>query len=188
MMNRTVAIALLLLLLCSLSGSLEIISASGDPEIATTTSISSSLRGGKMIYIKSIGHSTNAVDNLVLVGTFPCIIPANGVTDTFISCETTDSGSTSDIKNLPITLISLGVPFTTYSYRVSYLSGVTPFIREVFPSAGFAGSAVHIYGVHRISNLGDGLRDMGDIQGLKIGDDFCSRFDIYQDPISSNSY
>ena len=69
-MNRTVAIALLLLLLCSLSASLEIISASGDPEIATTTSIASSLRGGKMIYIKSIGHSTNAVDSLVLVEPF----------------------------------------------------------------------------------------------------------------------
>jgi hypothetical protein len=39
-----------------------------------------------MIYIKAIGHSTNALDNQVYVGTFPCTIPADGVTDTFISC------------------------------------------------------------------------------------------------------
>jgi len=82
-----------------------------------------------MIYIKAIGHSTNALDNRVLVGLIPCTIPADGVTDTYISCETGDSGSSSDIKNLPITLISSGVPYTTFSYRVNYLYSVTPQIR-----------------------------------------------------------
>jgi len=29
---------------------------------------------------------------------------------------------------------------------------------------------------------------MGDVIGLKLGSDYCSRFDIYQDPINSNNY
>lgn len=141
-----------------------------------------------MIYIKASGHSTNAVDNMVLVGMFRCAIPADGVTATFISCWTGDSGSSTDIRNLPVTLISSGVAYTTYSYRVNYLASVTPQIRDVFPSAGFAGSKVSFYGIHEISNLGDGLRDMGDIYGLRIGNDICNRFDLYQASINANGY
>jgi hypothetical protein len=87
---------------------------------------------------------------------------------------------------LPITLISSGAVFTTYSYRCNYRTSSTPQIRDIFPSAGFAGSYVNIYGIHAITNLGDGLRDMGDIISLKLGNDICSRFDIYQDSISSS--
>jgi len=53
----------------------------------------SSLRGGALIYIKAIGHDPIAGNNLIYVGNFPCIIPSDGVTNTFITCQTTDSGS-----------------------------------------------------------------------------------------------
>lgn len=39
-----------------------------------------------MIYIKAQGHSPDPSDNLVYVGTIQCAVPADGVTDTFISC------------------------------------------------------------------------------------------------------
>ena len=133
-----------------------------------------------MIYIKAMGHSPDPTDNKVYVGTFPCSVPADGVTDTFISCETGDTESTSDFYNLPVTLISSGRAYTTYSYKVSYKGSVTPQLKVIYPSAGFGGSTVNFYGVHEISNLGDGLRDMGDILGLRMGRDICSRFDIFQ--------
>lgn len=54
----------------------------------------------------------------------------------------------------------------------------------MYPTAGFAGSVVNYYGTHEISDLGDGLRDMGSIVRLSIGEDLCSRFDIQQDTIT----
>lgn len=46
----------------------------------------SSLRGGRLIYIKALGHDPDPSNLKVYIGTFPCIIPSDGVTDTFISC------------------------------------------------------------------------------------------------------
>jgi hypothetical protein len=140
------------------------------------------------IYIKAMGHSPNPSDNLVYVGVIPCIIPSDGVTDTFISCVTGDTGSTTDINNLQVTLISLGA-FTISSYpnTVSYQGAYTPQLKDVFPSAGYGGSNVNLYGIHDITNLGDGLRNMGDIIKLSLGKDLCSRFDVTQSAISSNT-
>jgi len=104
---------------------------SNSPSIISTP-IYSSLYGGKLIYIKAIGHNPTASDNQVYVGTMPCIIPSDGVTDTFISCETTSlnypgPGLAPDVYNLPVTLISYGAAFTTvYPYVVHYTSGSTP--------------------------------------------------------------
>lgn len=134
-----------------------------------------------MIYIKALGHSPDPSDNLVYVGTTPCIIPSDGVTDTFISCETGDTGSDVDLPNNPVTLISYrGTVFTTTSSpnTVYYRSSITPQLRDVFPSAGYAGSKVNFYGVHEISDLGDGLRFMGDVTRIRLGEDLCSRFDV----------
>ena len=147
-----------------------------------TRPVYSSLRGKTLLYIKVIGHSIVAHENLVYVGTFPCKIPSDGVTATFISCETSDSGSQTDISTgFPITIISNGKSFTTsYPDMVYYLEIATPQISSVFPTAGFGGSRVNFYGSHRISNVGDGLRDMGDVVKLSIGNDLCSRFDVSQ--------
>jgi hypothetical protein len=61
-------------------------------------------------------------------------------------------------------------------------------LKHVYPTAGFGGSSVNFYGIHYISNLGDGLRDMGDITKLKLGEDLCTRFDIEQQPINKVWY
>ena len=135
-----------------------------------------------MIYLKVSGHSPDPSDNLVYVGTFPCIIPSDGVTDTFSACETGDTLLESNLNNLPVTLISYGRSVTTsYPNTVYYQTGWTPQLKDVFPSAGIAGSTVNLLGTHRITDLGDGLRDMGDITRIRLGEDLCSRFDIEQD-------
>ena len=55
------------------------------------------------------------------------------------------------------------------------------------PTAAFGGQNVNLYGVHGISNIGDGLRSMGDITKLLLGNDLCSRFDVVQAAISGTS-
>jgi hypothetical protein len=143
-----------------------------------------------MIYLKVTGHNPMASGNKIYVGTFPCIIPSDGVSDTFIACQTTDTGSQTDINNMPVTIISYGAAYTTTGYPNSvYFRGVnTPSLIELLPSSGFAGSEINFYGIHRISYLGDGQRDMGDVTKIQLGQDICSRFDIEQAPINANWY
>ena len=166
---------------------LSIISVSGDPATVSNP-IYSSLRGGKMIYINAMGHSPDPNDNLVYVGTTKCIVPSDGVTDTFISCETGDTGSFTNLNNQPVTLISYGTAVTTnYPNTVYYQTGSTPELKGIYPSAGFGGSMINLYGKHEISDLGDGLRFMGDVVKISLGEDICSRFDIEQEPINKNA-
>ena len=168
-MKFSTFILLLLLSVQLANATLQIIHVSSSP---TTVSrpIYSSLRGGRMIYIKAMGHSPDPTQNTILVGNYPCVIPSDGVTDTFISCETTDTGSVSNVDNQKITLIYNGVQVTSsYPNSVYFRTHATPYLRDVFPSAGFANSHISLYGIHEISNVGDGLRDMGDVVKIKLG-------------------
>jgi hypothetical protein len=80
-----------------------------------------------------------ASENLVFVGTTPCKIPSDGVTDTFISCETTDLGSDVGVNSQSITVISNSVAFTTsWPNVVHFSSVVTPMLNELFPTSGYA--------------------------------------------------
>jgi hypothetical protein len=142
-----------------------------------------------MIYLKVIGHSPIPSQNMVYVGTFPCVIPSDGVTDTFISCETSSSGSTNDVTNLPVTLISNGNSYTTSASTndiVSYRYSSTPLLMEVYPTAGISGSNVNLWGYHRVTYLGDGNRDIGSVVKLLLGNDICSTFDVNNPIITPN--
>ena len=142
-----------------------------------------------MIYIKAIGHSPMATDNHIYVGNFPCIIPSDGVSDTFIACVTTDTGSKTNLNNLPVVLIANGQAFTTsYPNSVYFQDSRTPYLTEMFPASGFAYSTINYYGIHRIADLGDGMRVLGDVVKLLIGNDLCSRFDVLQAPISNPNW
>jgi hypothetical protein len=102
-----------------------------------------------MIYIKAQGHSPDSTDCLVYVGTIQCIVPADGVTETFISCTTGDTGGYTDLNNQPVTLITLGQSVTTsYPNSVYYKVDRTPELLHIFPTSGFARSAVNLYGKH----------------------------------------
>lgn len=160
---------------------------SGSPNTVKLPALSSR-RGGALLYIQAVGHSQMASENLVFVGTFPCIIPADGVTETFITCETTDSGLNQDISNLQVVLFSKGISYTTAKPNlVNYVDSSTPLLVELFPSSASANQAVNLLGIHRITYLGDG-RDMGDVVKIKLGGDLCSRFDVVQANIPANSF
>ena len=142
---------------------------SGSPN-SMSNPVYSSLRGGRYIYIKAMGHNLDPTKNIVAVGTSICTIPSDGVTDTFIVCQTPDSGSISNITNLSVSLItSTGYVSTTNPNTVFYSLSHTPLLSDIYPTAGFAGSKVNFYGLHRITNIGDGLKNMGDIIKLAIG-------------------
>ena len=157
------------LLITSTFSQLQIIHVSSSPS-SVVNPVYSSLRGGRMVYIKALGHSPDPILNTITVGSYPCIIPSDGVTDTFISCETVDTGSVTDMNNQVITLTFNGVSVTTsYPNSVYFKTWITPYLRDIFPSAGIANTKVNLYGIHEISNLGDGLRDMGDVVKITLG-------------------
>jgi hypothetical protein len=56
----------------------------------------------------------------------------------------------------------------------------TPQLHGVYPTASFGGTTINLYGIPVTTNIGDGLRDMGDIRDLELGDDLCSRFGVNQ--------
>lgn len=171
-------LTLLCLLGIGLGAGLKIYSVSSKPDVVENPPISS-WRGGTMIYLKVLGHSLMASGNQIYVGTLPCIIPSDGVSDTYIACETTDSGVDQDIDNLPVTIISDGASYSTwYPNSVYYRDYRTPYITEIFPSSGLAYSKINLWGYHRITNFGDGQRDMGDVIKIMLGNDLCNRFDI----------
>ena len=90
---------------------------------------------------------------------------------------------------MPVTLIAYGSSFSTSSPDgIYYKNDQTPQLASVFPSAGYGGQNVNLYGIHKISNIGDGLRILGDITKLSIGSDLCSRFDVTQNAINKNWY
>jgi hypothetical protein len=144
-----------------------------------------------LIYINAVGQDPDASgDSVFLFGNgnwYPCTIPAAGVTDTYISCETSDSMSDTDVDNLAVNLVSYNTLVTTSAYTVSYTAASTPYLEDVYPSAGFGASTINYYGIHRISNIGDGMRNFGDIVALKLGNDICSRLDIFQSAINPNT-
>lgn len=74
--------------------------------LGSTGSLSGSLLGGQTIYISGIGFPSNPSQLQVLVGGNPCIIPADGLTPTIVSCVTTASNSLTDKTNQLIQVIS----------------------------------------------------------------------------------
>ena len=177
-----------LLLLSQVHGeALQLYSVSSSP--TQTVSPSGSVRGGTTIYITGVGFSTVAANNQVTIGTYPCLIPAAGATETTISCVTSDTYQNQDIYNLPINVISNGQQqsLTNEQGCFSYLNAYTPIVQALFPASAAGGAFVNFLGIHRITNLGDGNRNMGDVISMNIGNALCGRFDIVQGPISANN-
>lgn len=81
------------------------------------------------------------------MGSFPCKITSEGVSDTYISCETTDSKSTKDILDLPVTVVSKGASDTSKNpFLVSYKVSKTPAVDAIYPTAGYASVQVKVEG------------------------------------------
>jgi len=187
-MKIRVLVCLLLLILGVHNEALQLFSVSSSSTAVINPS--GSVRGGTIIYIKGLGFSASANNNQIFVGPYPCIIPADGATETTLACETSDTNQGNDIYNLPINVISNGQQQSLSNEQgcFSYLNSVTPLISDLYPASAIAGSYINFYGVHRITNLGNGQRDMGDVVSMLIGDTQSGRFDIVQGPIQPNGY
>ena len=83
-------------------------------------------------------------------------------------------------------MVSNGEQKLLSSGSFSYSYDATPVIQNIYPATSVPGTFIRFYGIHRISWLGDGKRDMGDIISMKIGEDQCGRFDLTEGPIASN--
>jgi len=105
-MKPGVSLCFLLLLTLANSEALQLFSVS-----SSTTQVvppSGSVSGGTIIYIKGLGFSLTPSQNSVDVGPYPCIIEADGLTETTLSCTTSDTGQQINQYYLPITVISNG--------------------------------------------------------------------------------
>jgi hypothetical protein len=141
------------------------------------------LRGGTTIYINGLGFPSDPRQITVFVGTYPCILPADGSTPTVISCVTSDTGRDIDEYALQIKVISFGQVFTVPKTYFSYQLSSSPILDEIHPSASTCGTYLAYTGYHRANYVGDGGRDMGDFQGVYVGNSLCSMYDITQDPV-----
>jgi hypothetical protein len=54
-------------------------------------------------------------------------------------------------------------------FTFSYTYSDTPWIFDVYPSTAVANQMLNYIGRHRVLNLGDGARNLGDFIGLYIG-------------------
>lgn len=177
-MRTSVLLALLLLIIATNSEALQLFSVSSTPTAILPPS--GSVAGGTTIYIRGLGFSTNAADNQVYVGSYPCVIPADGATETTLACITSDTMQTSNLHYLPITVTSNGQQqmLTNEQGSFSYLYSNTPVLYSLYPASAVPGGYLRFYGLHRITNLGDGLRNMGDVISMMIDTTLCGRFDI----------
>ncbi|CAM6001510.1 unnamed protein product [Sphagnum balticum] len=186
-MKVGVSVFILCLIISANSENLQLFSVS-----SSTSQIinpSGSVRGGTTIYITGLGFSANAANNQVFIGTYACTIPADGATETTLACITSDTGQLNNIYSLPINVYSNGQQqsLTAEQGSFSYLGTYTPLIQHLYPSSSIAGQLINFYGIHRISNIGDGQRDMGDVISMLIGGTQCGRFDIVQGPINPSA-
>lgn len=194
---RTVVASLLLVAVLTGSTS-QPSAATADPvqisyvvsRLANSTSLyEGSLKGGTALYIHGVGFDPSASNNQIFVGSYPCDTSAKGVTLDTITCDTTVPTGTS-LYNLPVTVMVAGKPpvtCTSTSCMFSYTWQGTPYLYGVYPRAGAANEQIKFYGIHRISQLGDGRSNFDNIRGLYIGGSMCSRFDIIESPIDPNS-
>jgi hypothetical protein len=155
----------------------------------STSLYEGSLKGGTALYIHGVGFDPSASNNQIYVGTYPCDTSSKGSTSDTITCDTTTPTSTA-LNSLPITVAVTGKALATCSSSscsFSYTSAATPRLYGVYPRAGTALDQIKFYGIHRITNLGDGRSDFDYIRGLYFGSSLCSRFDIIEEAIDPNS-
>ena len=140
MIKTGVSLLLLILLVQIHSESLQLFSVSGSPTQVYPPS--GSVSGGTTIYIKGLGFSTNAADNQVFIGSYPCLIPADGATETSLACITSDTRQTGNLNFLPITVVSNGQQqmLTNEQGSFSYLHSNTPIITNIHPASAVPGT------------------------------------------------
>lgn len=102
-------------------------------------------------------------ENKILIGPYPCIISADGSLEDRLTCVTTPATDPNKLTDLAITIYSksLSVTCNSANCAFSYQNSLTPFIEEIIPRSVVGGDKVYVYGLHRITQLGDGRSTSG---------------------------
>lgn len=80
-----------------------------------------------------------------------------------------------------VTVGAVYVACNSNNCAYSYVMSQTPLLEEIIPRSVVGGSSVYIFGLHRITDLGDGRSPSAtDIDYFLIGDRTCSIVDILQ--------
>jgi len=154
--------------------------------------------GGTQIHIKATGLSPDPSQIKVLLQnsantiSYPCKVPADGLVPGALTCITAPSFY--PVSGLTVYVYSTddnGFTSLAYlsdtKYTYSYLDSYTPMVYDIYPAVAIGNTMLNYYGIHRITKLGDGLRDTGDIIEMNIGDEICNVFDIGQADINPNA-
>lgn len=163
----------------------------GNPTISqVSTSLDSfvapsgSIEGGTIIYIKGTNFSPVSEENRVTVGPYPCILLADGSNENTLTCRTTAATNPAQQRMLAITIkvgLAASVSCNSNNCIYTYTSSRTPVIDEIIPRSTVGSGSIYIFGVHRITELGDGRSTSGtDLRNLIIGDRECTTTDIIQ--------
>lgn len=109
-----------------------------------------------------------------------------------IACVTTPATSSTSLSNLALTIYTQGqAPLFCNSNNCvfSYSNWLTPVVQELIPKTVMNGDILNVFGVHRITDPGDGRSTtIGQIQSLLINGYTCSIIDVIQeDTINANS-
>lgn len=133
-----------------------------------------SLEGGMVLYISGMGFDPSSSNNQVTFGSYPCIIPNGGATETVISCMTTKAYNPGNASYLTVTVSVSGkqsASCTSWNCCFSYYTYYTPEINQLLPKSGFPGDIIQFFGIHKAYNASN-------ITSLKIGDSVCSTYNL----------
>jgi hypothetical protein len=146
-----------------------------------------SIFGATKVYIKGSNFNTDPNKIDVRFGPYQCKIYHDGLSASTITCETAPATDPTKLSYLSVKVTCLGVtPVECGSSNClfSYTKLKTPIIHELFPKSAAGGQQLHVFGIHRISNLGDGRSNgLGEVNYLLINSVSCSLLDIIQDDI-----
>lgn len=180
-----------LLLVASNTSFYLVLQAASTPTILyTSTSIYSkvapvgSLAGGTIVYIFGTNFSPDPSLILVFFGQYPCNLKAESSSVSMIACVTSPATSSTSLNSLPLTIYIQGqTPLYCNSNNCvfSYSNWQTPVVQELIPKSVKNGDILSIFGIHRITDPGDGRSTtIGQIQSLLINGYTCSIIDVIQ--------
>lgn len=151
--------------------------------ISARISPSGSLAGGTIVYIFGTNFSPDPSLISIFFGTYPCNLQAGSSSVSMLACITTPATSSS-LQNLPLTIIIQGqtpLKCTSNNCVFSYSNSLTPIVQELIPKTVKNGDLLNIFGLHRITDPGDGRSSsVGQIKSLLINGYTCSILDVIQ--------
>ncbi|CAD8206675.1 unnamed protein product [Paramecium pentaurelia] len=144
-----------------------------------------SLAGGTTLYIQASGLSTTVSKNEVFVGTYPCIVPENGVSGLSIICVTSPAKpDDQSLGSLPIVIKVKGSADSTCTAGVycyfTYLKSLTSQLNFVSPRVNYPSQWSFFRGRFLVSSLSSAQLQ------IQFENQICDRSQSSQSDIDAN--